>query len=63
MYTFFLKKFLAQMSNMNFLDNYNSKAIIKIVTRHFDRFLYICVCNQENDIKNSRGKEEKKDNF
>ena len=44
------------MANMNFLFNYNSKAIIKIVTRHFDRFLYICVCNKENDIKNSRGK-------
>ena len=56
MYTFFLKKILVQMSDMNFLTIYNSKAIIKIVTRHFDRFLYICVCNQENDIKNSRGK-------
>ena len=51
------------MSNMNFLINNNSKAIIKIVTRHFDRFLYICFCYLENDFKNSRGKQEKKENF
>ena len=51
------------MSNMNFLINNNSKAIIKIVTRHFDRFLYICVWQEKNDFKNSRDKQEKKENF
>ena len=41
------------MSYMNFLINNNSKAIIKIVTRHFDRFLYICDWQEKNDFKNS----------
>ena len=55
-YVFFKKKILIQMSNLIFVSIYNSKAIIKIVTRHFDRFLYICVWQEKNDFKNSRAK-------
>ena len=57
MYMFFLKKKFTMVALNQFLiPNINSKATIKIKTRHFDMFLYICLLLIENVSKNFRNK-------
>ena len=57
MYMFFLKKKFTMVTLYQFLvPIINSKATIKIKTRHFDMFLYICLLIRENVSKNFRNK-------
>jgi len=57
MYMFFLKKKFTMVALYQFLvPIINSKATIKIKTRHFDMFLYICLLLIENVSKNFRNK-------
>jgi len=53
MYMFFLKKKFTTIDLRRFLvPIINSKATIKIKTRHFDMFLYICLIQRRNVSKN-----------
>ena len=53
MYMFFLKKKFTTIDLYRFLvPSINSKARIKIKTRHFDMFLYICLILRGNVSKN-----------
>ena len=64
MYTFFLKKKFRNTLYIKILvANINSKATIKIKTRHFDMFLYICLLQRGNAYQNIRNNKEKKENF
>ena len=57
MYMFFLKKKFTTIDLDRFLvTNINSKATIKIKTRHFDMFLYICLILRRNVSKNDGNK-------
>ena len=57
MYMFFLKKKFTTIDLHRFLvPIINSKATIKIKTRHFDMFLYICLILRRNVSKNSGNK-------
>ena len=64
MYTFFLKKKFRNTYHIKILvANINSKATIKIKTRHFDMFLYICLLQRRDAYQNIRNNKEKKENF
>ena len=64
MYTFFLKKKFVTLDTFKIIEaNINSKATIKIKTRHFDMFLYICLLQRRNAYQNIRNNKEKKENF
>ena len=57
MYMFFLKKKFTTIDLHRFLvPIINSKATIKIKTRHFDMFLYICLIIRRNVSKNPGNK-------
>ena len=57
MYMFFLKKKFTTIDLHQFLvPIINSKATIKIKTRHFDMFLYICLIQRRNVSKNTGNK-------
>ena len=57
MYMFFLKKKFTIVELYQFLvASINSKATIKIKTRHFDMFLYICLILRRNVSKNAGNK-------
>ena len=57
MYMFFLKKKFTKVELYQFLvASINSKATIKIKTRHFDMFLYICLLLRRDVSKNFRNK-------
>jgi len=57
MYMFFLKKKFTIVELYQFLvASINSKATIKIKTRHFDMFLYICLLLRRDVSKNFRNK-------
>ena len=57
MYMFFLKKdFTAPNMKLFSVQLINSKATIKIKTRHFDMFLYICLIIRRNVSKNTGNK-------
>ena len=57
MYMFFLKKKFTTIDLHRFLvPIINSKATIKIKTRHFDMFLYICLKVRRNVSKNAGSK-------
>ena len=62
-YVFFKKKFVTLDTFKIIVANINSKATIKIKTRHFDMFLYICLLQRRNAYQNIRNNKEKKENF